>query len=337
MTEGITTTPPDVWQLDFDNMPDDGFTDGLRLSTDCLARRLIEPLDEARYFAFPEHLGKRGHGFERILQEWLQRNFNVIGHREVIVPWEYGESHLDLWVPNPAPAWDTGGRALQVEIKANKDAAVKTENVRQVQRQMFAVERAIAVGKQMRYRTLVDGEWEWVTIDPALYADAEWRIVVIDPTTWRIPAPKGVKVTIKDDRRAELEAEWATMIDVMSRPIAQLKHDIYWVPNIAPCTCGACDPDQIISELPRDLFENAASYVYARTEKADAASIQDYHGKVLKTSILVLEEKAPHLLQYGNGTSWSGGGYKVTLGKPNAKGTRSLNVTESDVSPSVQL
>lgn len=330
----ITTTPPDVWQLDADDMPDDEFTDGLRLSTDCLCRRLIEPLDPSRYYEFPEHLGKRGHGFEWIFQRWLKRNYDVTAHREIIVPWEYGESHLDLWIPDPAPAWKTDGRPLQVEVKANKEAQVKTENVRQVQRQMFAVERAAARGKTLRYRTRVNGEWEWIDIDPAEYAEADWRIVVIDPTTWRIPNPNGTRITIRPERREELEKEWATMIEVMSRPAKQLRRDDIWSPErIAPCTCGVCNPFKVMSELPRNLHEHGHLYLHALSEKADAEEARVYHADVLKSAILQMEEKAPHLLQYDDNTQWVGGGVKVTLGKPNAKGTRAIRVTESDAEP----
>lgn len=346
----IDDGPPDVWQLTYDDRPEDAFPDGLRLSTDCVARRIIEPLDPERYFAFPEHLGHRGHGFERVVQEWLIERLDAVAVlREIVVPWEYGESHLDLLVDpsTAARVWGcTHGGWLLLELKANKEAQVKTENIRQVQRQAFAVERAVAAGKRIRYQeritvapvTLDDGfgtpdavarsttSWEWRTIPLEVMANLEYRILVVDPTTWRVPNPKGVRVTITDERRAELEAEWATMIEAMSRGAKQLRHDIEWPGKIATCTCGKCDPEQQVFELPTSVVEAAHRYLHAMEEEADAKAAKALEASIIKPAIEKLIERWPDLLEKKQ--TFVGGGVKVTRSK-----TGSLRVTPSDAKP----
>lgn len=339
-----TATSGTVWQLDADEMDDADFADGLRLSTDCVARRLIEPLDPDRYHEFPEHLSKRGHGFEWVLQRWLRRQFGVEGVREVHVPWEYGESHLDLFLEQPAPAWETrNGVPLQVEVKANKGASVKTENVRQVQRQMFAVERAIATGRVIRVPVPVmsggelvrdengKGQWTWRDVDPELYADAEWRIVVIDPATWRIPNPQGVRVLVSDERRAELEAEWEVMQWFMGLPVRAQRWAIEEDRLLSQCRCGKCDPIKVLEELPRNMVENAQAYLHALSEEKDAATEKKWHGDVLKKGLSVAKVRMPEVFEE-HGGSFVGGGVKVTVDKRGA-----IRVTESEAKPAPLL
>lgn len=320
------------WRLSYDDQPDaDDFVDGLRLSTDCVTRRIIEPLDKERYHEFPEPLGRRGHGFERIMQEWLREQHGVGSVREVVVPWEYGETHLDLLVDESGAEklWGcTHGGQVLVELKVNKDAGVKTENVRQAQRQRFVIERAVAAGRTMRCKVKTDdGGWEWQTLAPAAMANLEYRVMVIDPFTWNIPDPRGVRITITDDRRLELDAEWATMQEVMSRK--DLRYDIEWPERMPECKCGKCFTPPL-EELPEALHENAAAYDEARSERKFAEEVLDYHKGVLRDGVLALRRGAPELLDKRG--SWVGGGWKVTLSK---SGT--VLVTKSDAKASPQL
>lgn len=327
----VTTSNTDVWELVYDDLPNDEFPDGLRLSTDCVCCRLIAPLDPDRFHEFPAYLGYRGHGFERIMQEWLLNKFGVSAIREVVVPWEYGESHLDLFMSAPQPAFDVpNGRPLQVELKANVDGRVKAENIRQVQRQMFAVERAAEQGRMLKHRARrADGEWSWGTIDPAVYADAEWRVVVIDPATWRVPSPEGVRVNLTDERRAELAVEWEQMTAFMQLPASKQTWDIEWESRMPKCTCGkAFRPE--LEELDHALVEHAQMFMHAHDEVKDAEAEKAIPSRYLRSQ---LEPKAPP----GEGASWAGGGFKVTLTKPNKSGTRSLLVTRSDAKPRARL
>lgn len=347
----VTTNLSEPWQLTYDDMPEEEFADGLRISIDCLAARLIAPLDPDRYHEFPEHLGHRGHGFERIVQEWLIAKHGAkVVMREVVVPWEYGETHLDLLIDPETAARVFGCKHdgwLLVELKANKDAQVRSENIRQVQRQQFVVERALAGGKPIRVRhrttetvaTADDGfgtpivvpktKWVWEAVPADVMTNLEWRVLVIDPTTWRIPDPRGVKVTISDDRRVELEQEWAQMDTFMALPVSTMKWNIEWPSRMPECTCGKCfRPD--VEELDEALAEHAGLYLQAQEEAAFAADQQALAGDYLKSK---LAELAPP----DKGHTWLGHGYRVTLTKPTAKGTRSLRVKESTDTVAPQL
>lgn len=330
----VTTSRGEPWQLTYDDMPDEDFVDGLRISTDCLARRLIEPLDPDRYHEFPEHLGHRGHGFERILQEWL---FNKHGAttvlREVVVPWEYGSTHLDLLVdPDTAKRlWgcEHGGWLL-IELKANKDAQVRTENIRQVQRQAWCVERALAAGKPIRVRTRdAAGKWTWDTVPPDVMAGLEYRVLVIDPTTWRIPDPRGVQVTISDDRRAELTAEWEAMAAFMAKPVNRMKWDIEWEHAMPTCTCGKCFRPQL-EELPKELIEHAALHYEAQQEERFAKDAKQVHTDYLRHALGRIRKEDATLLDKKG--SWVGGGWRVTVGKSGA-----VRVTPSDAKVTLNL
>lgn len=330
-----TDTSIEPWQLVFDDMPSDGFPDGLRLSTDCLARRVIEPIEPDRYIDFPEHLGHRGHGFERIMQEWLLARFGVHAIREVVVPWSYGESHLDLLLVDPREAFDSEGRPVQVELKANKDAQVRSENVRQVQRQMYVMEAALKDGRALRYpRRGDDGEWGWATVDPAVYAEAQWRILVIDPTTWRIPDPRGVKVTLSDERRAELDVEWETMRRFMSLKKGDMEWAIEWQGKMArlgiECRCGKCFRPPL-EELPKEVVEHAALYYEAGQEEATAKQEKEHRRDLIKELLPQLVKHAPDKLDR-SGRSLVGGGWKVTLAKDG-----SIRVRPSDAKPTVVI
>lgn len=322
------TTLSEPWDLTFDNMPDDAFPDGMRLSTDCVCRRLIEPLDPDRYHAFPEALSRRGHGMERVLQEWLREKFGVEAIREVVVPWEHGESHLDLLLP-PSDAFDSDGRHVAVELKVNVNAQVKTENVAQVRRQQFAMERAIASGKTLRAPLRGPDGWTWQVVDASVYEDAHWIVLVVDPTTWRIPDPRGVTVKMTDEHRAELEAEWQVMAEFMSRPASRMRYDIEWPSRMPACTCGKCFVPTL-EELDGKLVEHAALYNEAQKDEAFAKAEKDHHAGFLKSQ---LSQGVPP----ERGQSWVGGGWKVTLSKANAKGNRTLYVNASDAKPSPQL
>lgn len=329
MADAVTSSPGDPWQLTYDDMPDEEFVDGLRLSTDCPARRLIEPLDAERYHEFPLHLGHRGHGFERILQEWLQHRFDLRSAREIVVPWEFGESHLDLYLPVAAPAFDAPG-AVQLELKANKDAQVKPENIRQVQRQLYAVELAADAGKQLRVRVRTDdGEWVWRRLDPMQLLEAQWRVLVIDPTTWRIPDPRGVRVTLKDDRRAELDAEWQAMRDFMQLSSGARQWNIETPSKMPACTCGKCFRPEL-QELDEECAEHAALYLQAQEEAAFAVSEQE-----LQRDWLL--ERLAQGLPPTEGAPFAGNGFAVTVSKPTAKGTRSVRVRRSDAKPGPAL
>lgn len=328
--EAVTTTPGEPWELTYDDMPDEEFVDGLRLSTDCVCCRLIAPLDPDRFHDFPEVLGNRGHGFERILQEWLLRRYGVVAHREIVVPWQFGESHLDLWMPKPEPAFDTGGRALQLELKANKDAQVKTENVRQVHRQLYAVELAADAGRMLRMRVRgEDGAWRWQRVDPSALLEAQWRIAVIDPTTWRIPDPRGVQVKLSDERRAELAVEWQQMRDFMALPVNTMRWNIEIPERMPKCTCGkAFRPE--LRELDEECAEHASVYLEAQQEASFACDEQELQrdwllGRLGKN--LPADEGAPFV----------GHGFAVTVSKPNAKGTRSVRVRRSQAKAAPQI
>lgn len=319
----VQTNAGDRWQLEYDDLPDEEFPDGLRLSTDCLARRLIEPLERERYHEFPEPLSKRGHGFERVLQEWLFKKHGVVAHREIVVPWDYGESHLDLWIPRPSPAFDTDGLRLQLELKANKEAQVKPENVRQVHRQIYAVELCAEAGKMLRLRVRdADGEWQWHELDPVYLLDAQWRVMVIDPLTWAIPDSRGVRVSLTDDRRRELAAEWDVMREFMARSIGSQKWDIHSSTKMPPCTCSKCFRPELL-ELDEDAAEHAALFLEAHAEVSFADD-----EKRLQSNWLI-ERLAPALPD-DEGGSFAGHGFKVTVKKPTAKGTRSVIVTRSE-------
>lgn len=320
----------EAWQLTYDNIPDEAFPDGLRLSTDCPARRIIEPIDPDRYHEFPEHLGHRGHGFERVMQEWLYTKHRAVEvRREVVVPWEHGETHLDLLI-DPLTAerlWGCDGkRWLLIELKANKEGSVKAENVRQAQRQRFVIERAVERGRVMRFQRpehqygqvdpLAPVTWVWETIDAAIMRNLEYRVVVIDPTTWRIPDPRGVKIELRDERRAELEAEWAAMDTVMSMKKNDLLWAIEWPGKMEKlglaCSCGKCFPPPL-AELPRKLAEHAHAHLEAKEEVKFATEVKDYHTGVLKEAMTELRkaDKIPR-------GSWVGHGIRVTLTKAGA-------------------
>lgn len=329
MTDGVTTNPGEPWQLTYDDMPDEDFVDGLRLSTDCPARRLIEPLDPDRYHEFPEHLGHRGHGFERILQEWLLARYGIRALRETVVPWEFGESHLDLFLPTAAPAFDVPG-GLQVELKANKDAQVKPENVRQVQRQLYVVELAADAGKQLRLRVRDDaGEWRWRTLDPVQLLEAQWRIVVIDPTTWRIPDPRGVRVLLTEERRAELDAEWETMRTFMRLSPSVMRWNIEYPEKMPPCSCGKCFRPEL-RELDEECAEHAQLYLEAQQEEVFAVDAKDLERDWLLARLV-------KSLPPTEGGSFAGNGYAVTVSKPSPKGTRSVRVRRSDAKPTPMI
>lgn len=318
----ITTSPSDPWELTYDDLPDEEFVDGLRLSIDCVCCRLIAPLDPDRYHDFPECLGNRGHGFERILQEWMRKKFGVQSHRELVVPWAYGESHLDLFLPVAAPAFDAPG-SLQIELKANREAQVKPENVRQMHRQMYAVELAADAGKQLRYRSRdADGEWRWHRLDPMALLEAQWRLVVIDPGTWRVPDPRGVQVRLTDERRAELAIEWQHMADFMQLSAGQRQWNINLPHRMPACTCGKCFRPEL-QELDEECAEHAALYLEAQQEAKFAQDAQN-----LERDWLL--ERLSHGLPDGEGAPFAGNGYAVTISKPTAKGTRSVRVRESD-------
>lgn len=324
MTPTAATPDTEAWQLTFDNMPDDEFADGLRLSTDCVCRRLIEPLDPKRYHEFPEHLGHRGHGFERVMQEWLiEKHGATAVLREIVVPWEYGETHLDLLVDpdTAAKLWGcTHGGWLLIELKANKDGSVKSENVRQAQRQRFVIERAVAAGKRIRYQEQTGKyEWEWRTASKEMMSNLEYRVIVIDPTTWRIPNPNGVRIELRDERHAELDKEWEVMRALMTLPGNELKNFVIWSERGmevrgAACTCGKCwtDPPE---ELPNELVEHAAAHMEAKEEEKYAADVKKYHGGVLYETFSKIRK--PNEKGHPAGT-WVGHGYKVTITKVGA-------------------
>ena len=320
--DAVTNSPGEPWRLTFDNIPDEEFVDGLRLSTDCPARRLIEPMDPERFHEFPEQLGRRGHGIERVLQEWMRDQFGVIAEREIVVPWWYGESHLDMWIEQPSPAFDTNGQSLVLEVKANKEAQIKPENCRQMQRQLYAVELAVAEGKQLRYRTLVDGEWVWRRLDPARLLEAQWRLFVVDPLTWNVPDPRGVRVSLTDDRRAELDAEWQAMRDFMALSSGARQWNIETPSKMPACTCGKCFRPEL-QELDEECAEHAALYLQAQEESAFAVSEQE-----LQRDWLL--ERLAQGLPDSEGAPFVGHGFRVTVSKPTKKGTRSVRVTRSD-------
>jgi hypothetical protein len=329
-TDTVTSSPGDPWQLTYDDMPDEDFVDGLRLSTDCPARRLIEPLDPDRYHEFPEHLGHRGHGFERILQEWLLARFGLEAQREIVVPWEYGESHLDLFLPIGAPAFDVP-RSLQIELKANKDAQVKPENVRQVHRQLYVVELAADAGKSLRLRVRdADGQWRWQRKDPSELLEAQWRVLVIDPSTWRIPDPRGVRVFLTDDRRRELDEEWAQIRAFMQLGSSVRKWNIETPTAMPACTCGKCFRPEL-RELDEECAEHASVYLDAQREVSFATAEQDLQRDWF------LHRMAGQLPELEGGT-FAGHGFAVTISKPHAKtGTRSVRVRQSDAKPTPMI
>lgn len=333
------STAVQPWQLTYDDMPDEDFVDGLRLSTECVTRRLIEPLDKDRYHEFPEHLGHRGHGFERVMQEWLIEKHGATSVlREIVVPWEYGETHLDLLVDpvTAAKLWGcTHGGWLLIELKANKEGSVKSENVRQAQRQRFVIERAVAAGKRIRYQhqlsrvqPIDDGfgtpevvetrRWEWRDVPLEVMANLEYKVVVIDPTTWRIPDPRGTSIRIGDDRRVELEAEWQAMADVMAMGKHVANFMIYDAGSMkargAVCNCGKCWTPPL-EELPHKLADTVAAHLEAKEEEKFAVDVKKYHAGVLYETFQRLRKTPPG--EHPKGT-WVGSGFKVTITKAGA-------------------
>lgn len=311
----MTAAPVAVepWQLTYDDMPDEEFPDGLRISTDCLPRRLIEPLDPTRYHEFPAHLGHRGHGLERVLQEWLEKKHGITSYREIVVPWSHGETHLDLFLPEPGDLFGTEGRPVMIELKANKDAQVRSENVRQVHRQQWAAEQAN--GEGVRY-PMKDESGEWVYAPfPFDLTEATWILLVIDPTTWKIPDPRGVRVELTDERRVELAEEWAIMDEFQARSFANRKYAIEFAEGMPKCVCGKCFRPEP-RELEHDLVDHAMQY---HTLGEDAKELKDersHHQAILKERML---QRFAHLekdaqLEQAAGP-YVGGGWRVTLTK----------------------
>lgn len=279
-TSAAPAEGPEPWQLRFDDHDTDEFPDGLRMSEDCLCAVLRRPRVPEEYMEVAEAIEARGHGFEHVLA-W---NLRAEGHtvlREVTIPWEHGESHLDLMIVDGPMVDAAGGRILVREVKANKDGKCQPENVRQVQRQIHVTERAVQAGKRVRYKhhlgTFTKGkeDWEWrdVPFDQERLLEADWRIWVVEPYRWRVTGAAGGKdgivVTLSDEVRADLDARLETIDSYLEQGIETL--DPFERSHWPECTCSKCWKPPV-SELPKDLYDSCYAYLMAREAEADAAA-----------------------------------------------------------------
>lgn len=256
-------------QLRYDDIEaNETFNDGsIRNSTVavCVCRALRETIVPEEYDPFPVHLNARGKGFERILSEYLQTNHAATIHREVVIPWEYGETHADLFVTDHSGVFGVpAGVPIMLEVKANKQGKLKPENVRQVRQQWWLTQRALAAGRPVHAYT---GSAPTI-IDPELLQRAEWIIVVIDPLTWRIPNPQGYKVLVGHEEE-EAIAQRFTVIDKYLPILSTL--DPFREDDWPECTCSKCHKPHI-ADLPADIEDTAVVYDLAREAEKEAAA-----------------------------------------------------------------
>lgn len=161
-------------------------TPGLRNSTDCPARRVIEWHEArtktySRYPPFPEAIGSLGYLFADAFVKWLVKPTTKRGkyRTEYPVPWYGGVTHLDLVVYDEDSPWYG---VNEIKTVGDKKPRAKDDNRRQVCRQ-WALAKAAN---------------RWIV-------DMPWRIVVIAKSTGLVEVePQTLNDLAVEDTVAEL-------------------------------------------------------------------------------------------------------------------------------------
>lgn len=225
-------------------------SDGLRNSTDCPVRRVLESIPQYRdrYHEFPEGVGALGHIIadhfvNRVLtgrETWGQvlrhavavmlGNETPILETEYEIEWAHGITHLDavvyegpykgVWeIKTFNDAWRNGkapsGRPLP-------------ENVRQVQRQMYLAS---------------EGGYE---------LPEPWRIVKIGKSRGWIPSPTEIELT--PEARDAIEAEFDAVTQVLRyadrKGVDALDDAAVFAAAGLECRCSACWPKPRVEAKP---------------------------------------------------------------------------------------
>lgn len=306
----------DTWQLGYPDGHDTVAAEGLRLSTDCPCRRLREffakTFDPDLYHSFPKHLDERGHGFEHVLADNLERE----GHtflREVVIPWEHGETHIDFVILS-GPRLDVmnDGKPVVIEVKANSDGEHRAENRRQTERQIRVTERAVTRGETVTR----DRDSNSVSMVDLL--SYRWMALVIDPVTWQIAKPDGHSIILGDDRRAEIDAELSELDRYMTLAGGYaIADELHWEPSWPACKCSSCWP------IPEHLLP---AQIDSRAEvmlelEADFKAVQDEYQALrceIKADLLRLDAAG----KLGSSRKFKGKRTEITLTKTNAMRVR---------------
>lgn len=298
---------PEPWQLEYDDGLGE-FPDGIRMSTDCPCRRLREFKAPDEYREFPDHLAARGHGFERIVAEDLRRKGHTV-LREVTIPWEHGETHLDFVITTGPLVDANGGQWLVRELKANKEGQPYSENQRQIRRQQRVCERALDRGEGATVRVEAPDEpdgWKWEAVDLARIVASDWRIWVVEPFSWQIRQPDGYRTVYDDEHRAAIDAEldeccrYADMLDTC---------DAHYEADWPACTCGKCWPPPV-SILPDRIARHCAEYEEGLAMEKEGKAAKQLAGRAILDDI-ALETRLKQ--QDAGRRRWEGCGWRVSI------------------------
>lgn len=216
---------------------------GLRNSTDCPTRRIIESVDPERYREFDKSIASLGYLFADAWVQWELLNEGIPVSCEVPIPWSHGVTHLDAVVPHGSDPY-TG--VWEIKTTGNKTPSATSENRRQVQRQMYLAQVA---GIELP--------------DP-------WRIIVISKPT----GAKAIeRVTLSEKDQSILGAEFAFVAKYADKAIdGTLDTDDDELRKW--CRCSACYPpplERILSTVDGEL----AAYMDAKHEAAFAKEQAD--------------------------------------------------------------
>lgn len=264
--------------------------DGLRCSTDCVARQYREYIDPSLYPPFPVGLGQAGHdAADRFGERFLGGVFDVARngwkwpagrHIEAELPivWEHGTTHLDF------VDFDND---VSIEVKsvgrcAACDATVTTSPQAYQRRQVERQQRhALRAGVMLGY---------------------SWVVYIVCRNCVALHGPFTIRLS--DDRLAAIDADVERVGRWMTSGI-----DVDAADVIDACTCGRCKPPLPRVEAPLRLDDLHVDLSLIEDEYAAASEARKQAraqikallepGRVYETSVGTLQLDARGALRTG--------------------------------------
>lgn len=217
----------------------------LRMSTDCIARRVIQAADPdcigERYWPIDPGVGQRGDDLcDLFVERRLAGCLEAV--QEYVLPWQFeeaiGDAHLDIVARDSEPVEFDYTGVWEVKSKTSGTTPAP-EDVRQVKRYL----RLAELSPQHTHLT-----------------ELPWRIVVINPSSLAVYGPWTVE--LDEDDRDELDAGFA----LMDRLWATIDdRDLYHDEELkAACSCRECFPVQSGEATGREaeLLKELAPLMY---------------------------------------------------------------------------